>query len=198
MSAPPFLDGSLQWNSALFYYDYQDMQLFTLPPGGNFTRLSNAEKAEVKGFESELEWLPTDGLRISAGVSLLDTENKDPNPDFHGKKLPNAPELTYNATISYTARLSDNLQSNLLLSFNYVDKMYKVAENPRRALADDYSLTNLRWSVGSDKWELAAWIQNLTNEKYVVEIFDQTDLISNYILFFGPPRDYGISLSYRW
>lgn len=191
-----FLGGSVQWNSALFYYDYQNLQLFTLPPGGDFIRLGNADDAEIVGFETDIQWLPTENLKLSFGIATLDTENKDVS--YSGLELPNAPELSYNGSVRYSIPISADLESVVSFNFNYVDETFKAVENHRRSLAEDYTLVNVRWSLVSDEWELAAWVQNLTDEEYVVEIFDQADLLGNYIVYSGAPRDYGVSFTYRW
>jgi iron complex outermembrane receptor protein len=190
------MGGSAKWNSAVFFYDYEDMQLFTLPPGGDFTRLDNAEEAEVKGFETEFEWLASDQLSLAFGLSTLSTENKDPG--FSGLELPNSPELSYNGSASYHFPVAEGLESEISLNFNYVDETYKAVENHRRSLAEDYTLLNVRWSLVADKWEVALWGRNITDEEYVVEIFDQADLIGDYIVYFGAPSDYGLSFTYRW
>ena len=65
------LNGSMQLNGTLFYYDYEDLQTSKIV---GVTSINVNTDASITGFEGELLWAPTDNLRLTATMSWLDTE----------------------------------------------------------------------------------------------------------------------------
>ncbi|MBN7795905.1 TonB-dependent receptor [Parahaliea mediterranea] len=60
------LENRLRLNLAAFYSDYEDLQIQAFLNGRQF--FDNAGKASIEGAEAELEWLPADGLTLTASV----------------------------------------------------------------------------------------------------------------------------------
>lgn len=69
-------DNSLQFNGAFFFEQWDDFQV-SFQGANAITQVANGPSAEIKGVESQLLWAATDGLRLSASISLIDTELKD-------------------------------------------------------------------------------------------------------------------------
>ena len=94
--------------------------------------------------------------------------------------------------------MSDGLSLAVMANFNYVDEMTKCIENLPLCEARDYTLVNARVSLAptDQRWELALWSENLTDEEYEVEIFQQLS-IGSYIINYGIPRTYGVTLRYN-
>ena len=72
-----FVDGLLQFNAAVWYYDYEDQQVFalentegTLP----LAQLLNAPRAESRGVEMDLTTTPIDGMRFQLSAAILDAK----------------------------------------------------------------------------------------------------------------------------
>ena len=66
-----FADGDLMVNLAAFYYDYEGLQIARIV---NRTSFNENVDSEVRGFEAEFAWTPTENLMINGTLSLLDTE----------------------------------------------------------------------------------------------------------------------------
>lgn len=131
------LDGTLQLNAAIFYYDYTDKQVLGAindPIFGSLPALVNVPESEVVGAEIALEWYPIEGLRIAPSLSFADSEvkgefrNFDPffsgtfNPgdkDFSGQEFPNAPRWTGNMDVQYEWRLDNGLIPFVGMNMNY-------------------------------------------------------------------------------
>jgi outer membrane receptor protein involved in Fe transport len=78
------LDGTLQLNGAVFYYDYNDKQILGDLNDlifGALPALVNVPKSHVIGFEVNGVWRPIDGLTISPTVSFADSEIDGCNAD---------------------------------------------------------------------------------------------------------------------
>jgi iron complex outermembrane recepter protein len=185
-------------NSAFFYYDYRDMQVFAIPLDALIpvSRLTNAEKATVLGMDASIIWQPIDELEINTNIGLLDHQIKDSR--FNDKDLPNAPKLSFSNIIRYEYLLSNNLTLTPMLMTSYQEETFKSVENTPLIQSDGYWLLNTRVSIQQgEQWELAAWANNLTDEVYVIDSFDQSGQ-GIYIFNYGMPRTYGMSLSYRF
>jgi iron complex outermembrane receptor protein len=198
-----FLGNSLRLNAAAFYYDYQDLQVFTFVPTGTVPAqvLTNASDATVFGVDADVWWVPVDGLDIKFGLGLLDTELKDyvvGGTDLSGNELANSPQSNYNGLIRYNWGLS---QGDLLVmaDFSYQDEMFFDSFNNPLLVGDSYSLVNARAGFRSsdDNWGLSVWGKNLAGKDYEELIFDFSDLGYN-LLSYGQPRTYGVTLDYRF
>ena len=192
------LDKQLQLNGSLFQYDYENMQVFTTPEDSlAILALTNADEASIRGAELEAWWAPMEGLDVRLGASFLDTENEDDK--FKGLELPNAPEQSYNFSVRYEWPLDNDLSAAVLIGGNYQDEIYKQIENRPFHKVDSYTLFNARISLMmAEQWELAIWGENITDEEYVAEVFDQTSIQGNYIVNYGTPADYGVTVTYNW
>jgi len=66
-----FANGDLTLNLSAFYYDYKGLQIARIV---NRTSFNENVDAEVRGFEAEFVWSPTENFLINGTLSLLDTE----------------------------------------------------------------------------------------------------------------------------
>ncbi|MEH6636871.1 MAG: TonB-dependent receptor [Halioglobus sp.] len=187
--------GSVQFNGAVFLYDYEDIQ--TQVPTALALTFANAEEAEVTGAELELNWLPVEGLNLRAGISWLDSELDSPGLDDN--LLPNAAELQYNLIARYDLMLSNGMGIGLQADMKYSDEMFKEATNDVLAQSDDYTVYNARISLHGvdDSWQLALWGKNLGNEDYLEHTF-VTSFFTITADLYGAPRTYGATLSYNF
>lgn len=66
-----WLDHRLRYNGDLFWENWKNFQFsFLVPP--SITAIANGGNAVIKGWENELQWLPTDHLMLSLNVTFLD------------------------------------------------------------------------------------------------------------------------------
>jgi outer membrane receptor protein involved in Fe transport len=70
-----FADDRVQLNGAVFLEDWDDIQV-AFQGGNGITQVANGGKAEVKGIEAQLDWLPTDNLRLGLALAYYDTQLK--------------------------------------------------------------------------------------------------------------------------
>ena len=193
------LDGSMQLNASIFFYDYEDMQfyggIFDSPVGTLFG-IANVGDSEVTGGEIELAWRPAEGLDVRLGMGLLDTEitRSIVGGVAEGSELPNSPELNVNGVVRYQWPLSAGLYADVMVDFNYQDEMtFDIVRQPQEAREDSYWLWNARAGVGaaSGTWTLSLWGKNLSDERY------RTQVLFSSVGFgesWGMPRTYGVSL----
>jgi iron complex outermembrane recepter protein len=203
-------DRRVRFNVAGFYYDYSDLQVFTLRQAGGIPAqiLENAANAEVYGLEAELTIVPTAGLQFDAGLGLLHTSLKDfvtldpatllPR-DLSGNRSRNAPELTFNAGVTYDTALSDTLALGFNLNARYQSSVFFDVDNNPRLTQGGYWLANGRVSLGhpEDNWRVSLFAENLFNQRYYREVANLGDFGLDEIAV-GDPRTYGVELSVRF
>ncbi|HZD52819.1 MAG TPA: TonB-dependent receptor, partial [Woeseiaceae bacterium] len=192
-------DGRARLNGAAFYYDYQDFQTF------RFELLNQVifnTDATVKGAELELEASPAEGWDVALGLSALDATAEDiPDPTGgppRDRDMVAAPDVSANALVRYSwpafgGRLAVQAWAN------YQGEMFYDIQNVPVSREDGYTVGNLRVSYTSDddRWEIAAFAHNITEEEYLSYTFDFTGTFGFNQQAFGPPRWLGVSLQYN-
>jgi iron complex outermembrane receptor protein len=195
-----WLDSALQLNAAAFYYDYSDVQTFTQVDTGGVSvlKLSNVDEADIYGVEADILWQPFDGFLLQANVGYLDTELgsfEAPGAGMieKGNELPNAPEWSYNLLARYERPLGALGVLSLQADYAFTDEAFREAVNIPFLATDDYGLWGARLALRSndDRYELALWGKNLTDEEYRMHAFDNG--IGNGGSTYGAPRTWGVT-----
>lgn len=69
--------GNIRFNGSAFWYKYKDLQIQITDQTTGGTRVVNAAKADIKGLEADITWVPTDQFEFGAGGGYLDHKYKD-------------------------------------------------------------------------------------------------------------------------
>ena len=205
----------LQIQLALFdlSVDGRQRSVETRPPGQDnaIPTVINVDSS-VQGVELNLNWLITEDLLFTALTTYREEENK--SGEFYDAKG----ELTrfdsssdtagnYTLTMDWRPKLA---AGNLLVRGEYI-----YAENTRDAgdanynpdfesisgYTDDSRLVNGRvaWSDPKDRWEVALWGRNLTDEDRLSGISQTTVAVfGTPIIRILDPRTWGIEAIYRF
>jgi outer membrane receptor protein involved in Fe transport len=202
-----WMDGRLQFNAAVFHFEYDDVQVNVDDPVSPLVPITrNIGKQENFGAELEVEWAPTEHWMIRQGLGWLDAEYKDtdrvistyagPIP-LEGKEPVNSPRLTYNGFIQYYRPVFGDWNAAFGFDYRWVDERYLEATNQPFDEVADYWVANGRVALASPdgRWEVAVYGTNLFDEEYITYI--------NNISFFaleiwGEPRTFGATLAYRF
>ena len=194
-----------------------------LPGPGIVLPVENAGGAELKGIEMDLTWVVTDGLTLTGGFNAMDSEYTDydatpsvyntsvfPGPvvasvpyDASGDDIIRAPDfaayvaLNYEATLSSGAYIPVNVTYSHKGEYNFDlipgDESNRIDEYE----SDAYELLNARVGFVSsdDRWSVAVWGKNLTDEEYYDEVVAFATAVRATV---GAPRTYGVDFSYRF
>lgn len=205
-----FLSNKVRLNASLFRYDFKEQQVFIVQAGAAFPvqTLSNAGESTVTGAEVDIQLQPTDSLYANLGVSWLDAEFDEfftPNADLtgfvdhSGNALPAAPEFTANGLVRYSWLLKNDAELSLQVDFSYTDDQFFEATNNPFLTQDSYVITNLRttYSWNDGNYSVALWGQNITDEEYVVDGYNNTP-VGYFIFVPGKPRIFGLTFSGRF
>lgn len=191
-------------NGALFYNDYTDIQLLAVLDlgGGNVeTVIENAGEATIIGGELEFQWAPTAALNFSGGVGFLNAEYDEVGASaasagiLDSNELINAPEISANLAAEYRLYLPMG-EIALRTDLVYRDEQYRDAVNTPELKADAYTLWNGRvtWSSPDERWEVAGFVTNITDEIFVTNGVSVLGL--GYVeAYYSRPREWGLSLT---
>ena len=200
------LNNQLRARLALFYMDREDQQVrgsFLIPqPGGATTFLdytSNAAEGENYGAELELDWWVSDNLRLWANAGLLETEFEDyvnvEGEDLSGRDQAQAPSYQF----ALGGRLDFARGFYLRVDFEGKDAFF--FSDRHDAQSDSYELLHARLGYDTDRWSLALWGRNLTDEDVAIRGFGsfgndpRLDYVVEEYRQLGEPRMVGVSAS---
>ena len=201
-------NGRITFNVAGFYSDYKDIQLIgvtTAPDGSVDTTVLNGGKARIYGAEFELNARPIPELTLSAGLGLLHAKYKKLDPIVVStgvglnNKLIQAPKRTFNMQATYTIDLESAGKILLNGDAAYKSKIYRSIQNFPDLITPSYWIFNSRITYvdPSEKYELAAFVTNVTNKIYLANGVDVRALgeVEGY---YSRPREWGLSVKARF
>lgn len=219
-------DSRITANSAIFFYDYQDLQVFQLLNTGGgvpVQQLINADDADVLGFEAEFDikpfedWGPmlVDQLWIHLTFAWLDSKYTDfvntqtvigsngevstLREDLTGNQLVNSPNYAF---IGFVAWPIGGDWGALVPRFDWTfkDTVYFAPSNSDLLKQDPLWLMNFRltYKAPSENFELAGWVENLTDQAYTLDVINLARLRSAILHAVGDPRTYGVTATMRF
>ncbi len=202
--------GRVRLNAAAFYYDYQDLQLLTIPPGsppGTFQVVINAAESTVTGLEADILAAPADHLELNFSFSLLDAKFDEflalnPNDvasgevDRGGERMPRAPKFAVNLGAQYGSKISTG-RVVLRGEYRYQDDIFLDPFQDPLVAQEGYSIVNARltYEHGDGKWRISAFGRNLADKDFLQSAIRVDGLFGN-LQFFGPPRTFGLQFDY--
>ncbi|MEM9996274.1 MAG: TonB-dependent receptor, partial [Bacteroidota bacterium] len=189
-----------------FLISWTDLQFFNLiAPPFTFAR-ENVGDARSQGVELELAAVPFERLRLDATLSLTDTEydgfvlqRLDPetfepiSDDISGNRLANAPGRT--AFVGAELRQPIGGGTSLVArgEVRNVGGFFTDIQNQLRQ--DPYTVVNARIGFETERASAFFWIQNLTDERFLVYGAPDTSFNRNAVI--APPRTLGVTLRLR-
>jgi len=191
-----WLDDRLTANAAVFFVDWDDMQLSQFDPTtGGF--ISNAGESTSHGIELELAGSVSKDLTLFGTAGYLETEfgnATDQNGDVRGNRLPFAPKTTFGAGGQYAKRLPGGHDVFARIDWFHVGEFTYDASG---AASERYNLTNLRVGWALDGLRIEGFVNNLLEEEYISIAFDAnpSPVASSYVGQNGAPRTFGLSMS---
>lgn len=205
-----FADRRITANFAAFYYDYSGLQMTTLIPP-TVTAVRNAD-ARVYGAELELRAEVSRNFNLSGALTYLNARFKNFSDfdaaqggilvDLDGKALPHAPDFTAQAAADYTIPLGDGFFSKLTLRgdvFHSGSVVLRYFGRPSDSQSA-YTVANVSatLSMMDDKANLRFFVKNVGDKLYLQHVSYAGQLPEAYIGNYSKPREWGMSVSYRF
>ena len=221
------LDGRLQLNTSLYYYDYDDIQTILTETGGFFgtsVNIVNFPKARTIGWEGDITYLIGDRVTLGGNWSYTDAQFEadfnvvdTTNPEkpgslfssaeqqvsgFKGASLSKIPEWKFTVWGQYTLPLGEVGNLDFFTTVGYTDDFYFGAPFQRdldRAPSFTRWDARVSWRSPTERWEVSAFVNNITGDIGVRAIEGQPEQY-NYQrrVTTTDPRVYGMSLLFHW
>ena len=220
------LDGRARLNLALFYSEFEDVQVSTFDGNSAFV-VDNAAESESQGLEADGSFLLAESWRVNVGFAYLDATYSDfPNAactnsqalafidaggerinctqDLSGQPLQFAPEYSANMSLEYTTNLGSGLEFRSSLEMLYTDEFETSGDLDANLAQDTYIKWNARIAISDVEqgWNLALVLKNITDETTTIFGGDvplaELGFDQTYFQFIDPPRSMEIQAAYNF
>ena len=190
------LGGRLLLNAAVYYIDWSNMQITTVPSNFDTTIIDpgsvaptiflNVGDANSWGIEIEGIALLTDNLRFNYALSYSNPEFDDgtkwgqfvgvcddifcpADGDVSGNDLPRQSDTQLALGLEYETTFQNGL--DFYARVDYTFQSEQAVEAMNFATIPDRSFVNGSVGVGTDRWNVSLWGRNLLDETYVTNSF---------------------------
>jgi iron complex outermembrane recepter protein len=196
------LDHKLRWNSAAFYYKYDDIQIQKPEPVGS--GILNGAKATLYGLDTDITAVPIKQLELGVSLSLLHTKFDDfPDAPLStpgggvpttigsaaGNQLPFSPKAVVNTSATYfaTPALSFTAIYNHSLSY------YTAPDNVEMQPSFNMVNASVRWETADKRFWIQLYGNNLANADVSNKLTTPGGIILQTL---QPPRVYGLRVGF--
>lgn len=204
------LDGRVTLHGAVYHVEITDQQLNSLVTGADgmpsqFT--DNAGSSHTQGFELEITTRPAQGWELSGAVGYTDAQY-DRYIDSAGvnranDSFPAVPKWMASAEASYRTALRGSCLLVLRSGYHYVNEFFvgnDLSEDPILAIKR-YQTLDVSAGIEGARWTISVYVDNalddfiVANRKQAVFFPEAPAFQFQQVL---PPRQTGVSVSYRW
>jgi len=186
-------------NGAAFIIEQDDAQ-FTQFNIDTFT-LENLsiDEVQTKGLELEAAFAATSNLSINLSAGIVDSEIKRfaLRPELAGRPQFWVPEYNYGLSANHNLALNGE--------WSLFSRAELLIEGPKTFSIDipdvessRYTYLNAGAGLKSEQWSVQVYVDNLTDERAIEDIFLLADGVTDLVRQPNKPRSYGIELSYQF
>ncbi len=183
-------DGAITANLAVFFVEWDDVQVADVSDGGTFPIIVNGDTAESEGLEALLKASLSENWYLTMAYTFTDTELSSPAPLLEngtasdGDRLPGTPEHAGSFRLDYTAPISAELDLTAGYGFNFQSDVYtKLGVGGECCRPDDgstrpgpgevlggYAIHNVQVGVEADQWSARLFVNNLFDKEAVTGV----------------------------
>ncbi|PNP97979.1 TonB-dependent receptor [Sphingobium sp. SA916] len=198
---------AVRFNIAGFYYDYKNLQVQVILPGGAASQILNAATARVYGLDADFEVVPFENFTISGGFGILDAKYIDfPGApvvgadgvrtiiNAGGNRMVNAPKFSGSISATYVVPTQIG---EFRVNGSVSHKGLSWATPGNILPFNAYTLLNatIGWTSSDGRFGVDLWGRNLTDKVYygfrIESPFGHSQMDA-------PPRTYGVRLKAKF
>jgi outer membrane receptor protein involved in Fe transport len=197
-------DGRFALDAAVFYIDWEDIQLFAQVDGGNGVQYGvniNGGTAVSKGVEFAMSFAATDALTFSFNGAYTDAYLTSPAGagGLDGDPL-NVPDWGFGLTGDYDWNLSNGATAYVggTLAYTGERPIGRLATSPSVVTyLDDYTTLALRSGYDTGKWFGELYAKNVTDELGTQSV-STVGFFGDRQIGFLQPRTIGVNVGVRF
>lgn len=121
--------------------------------------------------------------------------------NVEGNELPNAPEFSVYAAVSYSWFLDNGMRLDASTSYYWQDEFYTRIYNTQDDLLDEWDVWNASTvlSAADESWYGELWVRNIMDDDHWTGQYLQDQAVGLYrTLQLLEPRTYGVTLGYNF
>ena len=202
-------------NAALYYIEWDDVQIDDVTVNGDIPITSNGGSATSQGVELAGQWYITPNLSIMGSYAYTDAELSDDAPGlvggadaFDGDRLPGTPEHQGFLAANYAWNLDNGSQIDFDYSVTATsDVLTKVGERNFGESLDGYYLHNVSATWMKDSWRVTLYGDNVFDEYAVSGVRSDRSWVGETLGLFESrrysqnvvrPRQVGMRFTYNF
>jgi iron complex outermembrane recepter protein len=210
-----WLEGRLLFNAAVYYIDWDDIQIQDVSETGGLPIIVNGGTAATTGIEFTTRWSITDSLELAANVSFNDAQLTEDAPGLvdgvdalDGDRLSGSPEQQGTLLLAYTRPLDNGLTVTADYSLTAVSDVYtKVGLRDNGEAMPGWAVHGLSFGLSDGQWSARLYADNLFDKYAVTSVRKDRSFIGPVSEFFLSrsyfqsmlrPRTVGLELNYRF
>lgn len=196
-------DQRLAVNASLFWIDWKDLQQTAFFSCG-FSYTFNAGAARSRGGELELSAAPLDRLNTTVAIGYTDAVITRASPTSQrpaGSPVQQIAPWTLSGSGDYGVPLVGSLEAFARADWSYVDHSWSANNDlVNTSLRPSYTLANIRLGVRSERWDAAAFVNNVgnTHANLADDISEVGEVPGRPRIYVNPPRSAGLEATLRW
>lgn len=194
------LGGAMVANLALFEARSKNFQYFYVEAASGSQILANIDRVRIRGLDFDLRWRASRAWTFDAGVGVTDSiiRTNAALPDTVGKHTPKSTPLKATLGAQYDWSLG---AGNAMLRADLEHRSKRYWEPDNVATQPSIDLLNLRaaYTAAGERWTVALWGKNLTNEGYYTDVNSpRWSGLPYTIAWRATPRTYGLDAKLRF
>lgn len=192
--------GPMNADLTFFKYDYTNLQV--RDPSTILGSLTNAGKAEGKGFEASLRGEIISGLNLITSYAYTDAGYTlffdSTGRDLSGNRFRLSPEHKASLGLAYEQPVTETLSVTARLTQFYQSKTFFNADNLPYESQGGYGLTNIGLGLSSPEqgWRVEAYVNNLFDKDYLLDLGNTGKSFGLPTAIRGEPRIAGIRFNH--
>jgi outer membrane receptor protein involved in Fe transport len=209
-----WLDDALLFNAAVYFIDWDDIQVTDFSETGEVPIAVNGSSAQTRGIELSAEWQVTDSLRVAASYSYADAELTQDSEGlvggvtaFDGDRLAGTPEQQGTLLVGYERPLANGWTLDANYGVTAQSDVYtKVGLRDNGEVLGAFALHSAAIGVSTDQWKVRLYADNLFDKFAITSVRrDRTHIRQiggfdsrQYYQSMLRPLSVGLELSYRF
>lgn len=206
-------DGRARISATLFRTEIANLQVTSFQ--GLTFKVGNAAEMTVQGVEFETQIALTEELEVGGSLAYLDhqfdsypgapvTINQQAQgltaQDLSGERGPFAPEWSGTLYADYSHQITDNWLLSARVDVNYKDEFFTDGDLDPASLQDAYTKIDARVGLSTldDRWEVAVFGRNLTDEATLTASLDAPLSAGIMASWIEEPRVIGVQLRHSF
>lgn len=199
-------EGRARWNTAAYYYEYDDYQDRVTLDGQVTPLVENAATVIGYGIETDFnaELSDSTDLIISGTWNSIEYDEYtdeigcDPGPcipvDFAGNRLPYVPEISFAIGLRNSANVGEWGVLNSFVSYTYNDDMFFNRENDDGESSTGLLSGRMALRPADANWSIGIYGANLLDEEY---LNTRTTILGAQRATIGYPRTFGVEFKFE-